>query len=76
MPTDRDTYKYYFKVGNKIVHAGITNNLGRRESEHQSKPGWSRGRIVQVGSRTTRDAALEWEREQAKQGKPVRRDAD
>lgn len=31
----RDTYKYHFKLGNKIVHTGITNNLDRREQEHQ-----------------------------------------
>ena len=30
----RDTFKYHFKVGNKIVHGGITNNLDRREQEH------------------------------------------
>ena len=28
----RDTFKYHFKVGNLIVHGGITNNLLRRES--------------------------------------------
>ena len=32
-----DTYKYNFKRGNKILHTGITNNLERRENEHQSK---------------------------------------
>ena len=71
MPTDRDTYKYHFKNGNKIVHRGITNDLDRREVEHQSKPGQRKGHIKQVGHRTTRDAALEWEREQElnKQGK-------
>ncbi len=73
MPTDRDTYKYHFKKGNKIVHTGITNDLDRREAEHQSKPGWSRGRIKQVGKRTVREAALEWEQEQADMGKPVRK---
>ena len=31
----RDTYKYHFKVDNKTVHTGITNDLGRRELEHQ-----------------------------------------
>ena len=74
MPTNRDTYKYYFKKGNKIVHVGITNDLDRRESEHQKKRGWSKGHIKQVGFRTTRDAALEWEREQDKKGKPVRKE--
>ena len=30
----RDTYKYEFKIGNKIVHKGITDDLPRREGEH------------------------------------------
>ena len=61
MPTsNRDTYKYHFKVGNKIVHRGITYDLVRREQEHQLE--WPNGHIVQIGNRTTRDAALEWER--------------
>ena len=73
MPTDRDTYKYHFKMGNKIVHTGITNDIDRRRAEHQSKRGQSKGHIKQIGVRTTREAALVWEREQAKAGKPVRR---
>ena len=72
MPTNRDTYKYHFKKGNKIVHTGITNDIDRREAEHRSDPGCSKGHIKQVGLRTTRDAALEWEREQGKEGKPIR----
>ncbi|MDE0144299.1 MAG: hypothetical protein OXI53_00275 [Nitrospira sp.] len=72
MPTDRDTYKYHFKKGNKIVHTGITNDIDRREAEHRSEPGWSKGHIKQIGLRTTHEAALQWEEEQAKQGKPVR----
>ena len=56
----RDTYKYHLKNGRRIVHRGITNDLSRREQEHQSEcPGT---RIRQVGRRTTREAALEWER--------------
>lgn len=57
----RDTYKYQFKVGNKIVHGGITNDLERRESEHQQK--WPNGHIRQVGRRTTEEAARDWEEE-------------
>lgn len=57
----RDTYKYHFKIGNKIVHGGITNNLERREQEH--KRDWPKGHIVQVGRKTTKEAALKWERE-------------
>ncbi len=66
MPTYRDTYKYHFKKGNKIVHTGVTNDLERREAEHRQEPGLSRGHIKQVGYRTTREAALAWEREQLK----------
>ena len=57
----RDTYKYYFKVGNKIVHGGITDDLERREQEHQQK--WHNGHIKQVGRRTTEEAARKWEEE-------------
>ena len=59
MPHRRDTYKYQFKVGKKIVHGGITDDLERREEEHQQK--WPRGHIMQVGRRTTEEAAREWE---------------
>ncbi len=58
---NRDIYKYHLKIGNKIVHRGITDDLDRREGEHQQK--WPSGHIKQVGRRTTRDAALKWERE-------------
>ena len=67
----RDTYKYHFKLGNKIVHTGITNDLRRRELEHQSRRGWAKGHIVKVGYRTTRSAALAWEDEQRRLGKPT-----
>jgi len=59
--SERDTYKYVFKVGNKIVHGGITEDLERREQEHQQK--WRKGHIVQVGRRTTEEAARAWEQE-------------
>ena len=68
----RDTYKYHFKVSNVIVHRGITNDLARRETEHQNSGSysnyngqrlyWSNGHIVQVGNATTWEAALAWER--------------
>ena len=61
MPTDRDTYKYHFKMGNKIVYAGITNDIDRREVEHQREKGWDKGHIKQVGQRTRYDVAREWE---------------
>lgn len=57
---ERDTYKYQLKQGNTIVHRGITNDLGRRESEHQAE--FPDSTINQIGNRTTREAALAWER--------------
>ena len=68
----RDTYKYHFKQGHRIVHTGITNDLDRREAEHKQNFGGN-GHILKVGRATTRDAALEWEREQAARGRPTRR---
>ena len=60
----RDTYKYHMKKGGKVVHRGVTNDLYRRESEHQGEfPG---SKIKQVGRQTTRVAALKWEREGGK----------
>ena len=55
----RNTYKYDFKISNKIAHSGITKDLERREAERQVK--WHKGHIVQVGNRTTEEAAREWE---------------
>ena len=57
----RDTYKYQFKVSNKIVHGGITKDLERREREHREE--WPKGHIKQVGRRTTEEAARKWERD-------------
>ncbi|MCY4260387.1 MAG: hypothetical protein OXC91_09010 [Rhodobacteraceae bacterium] len=67
----RNTYRYHFKKDRRIVHTGITNDLARREAEHQNAYGG--GHIVKVGYMTTRDAALKWEREQAMRGRPTRR---
>ena len=58
----RDTYKYEFKVVNKVVHKGITNDLQRREGEHQQK--WPTGHIKQVGHAVTEESAREWEEDQ------------
>ena len=71
MPTKQTTYKHHSMKGPKIVHTGITNDLDRREAEHQSKPGWRKGHIKQAGHRTTSKAPFKWEREQDTQGKPV-----
>lgn len=62
--SNRDTYKYHFKVGNKIIRSGITNDLESREGEHQQQ--YSKGHIKQVGRQTTEDAAREWESKQPK----------
>ncbi len=70
MTAFRDTYKYHIKRGNKILHTGITNDLRRREYEHQQNYG-DAVHIKQVGNRTTREAALQWEAEQRQRGKPV-----
>ena len=59
--TPRDTYKYHFKVGNRIVHGGITKDLERREKELKQE--YPDGHIKQVGRCTTEDAAREWENE-------------
>ena len=61
MAKPRDTYKYYFKVGNKIVHGGITDDLERREQEHQQK--WPKGHIYKVGHCTTEETARKWEKD-------------
>lgn len=61
MAKPRNTYKYHFKVGNKIVHGGITDDLERREMEHQEK--WPKGHIKKVGRKTSEEAAREWEEE-------------
>ena len=58
----RDTYKYQFKVGNKVVHKGITNDLERRDAEH--KQDWPSGHIKQVGHAVDKKSAREWEKEQ------------
>ena len=51
----RDTYRYQYKVDNKVSHVGITHDPARREAEHQQEqPG---GRIVRQGPRVTRASA-------------------
>lgn len=57
----RKTYKYQFKIRNKILHGGITDDLERREEEHQQK--WPGGHIKQFGRRTTKEAARQWEKD-------------
>ena len=61
MRKPRNMYKYQYKVGKKIVHGGVTDDLERREREHQQK--WPAGHIRQVGRRTTEEAARKWEKD-------------
>ena len=61
--TNRDTYKYQFKVGTKVVYVGTAKDLKQREAEHQQK--WAKGHIMQVGRRTTEHAARSWEKDTA-----------
>ena len=56
----RDTSRYQFRRGRKIVHRGVTNNLKRREQEHRRKYGG--GRISKIGPKVSRASALRWER--------------
>ncbi|MDD9857620.1 MAG: GIY-YIG nuclease family protein [Gammaproteobacteria bacterium] len=70
MPTYRDTYQYYFKMGNKIVHVGITYNPDFSEAELKQMPGLGKGHIKEIGFRTTYDIANAWLQEQIRQGKP------
>lgn len=59
MGRPRTWHKYHFKIGNKIKHGGITQDLERREQEHQQQ--WPKGHIRKVGRATTEDAARKWE---------------
>ena len=65
MVKERNTAKYHLIRSRKIVHRGITDRpLQEREREHQEEfPG---SNIKQIGQRTTREKALEWEREGGK----------
>ena len=64
----RNTYKYHLKRGNKIIRSGITNDLDRREDEHQREYGEDL-HVKKVGRATTREGAKDWEKEQ-KNGTP------
>ena len=64
----RNTYKYHLKRGNKIIRSGITNDLDRREDEHQREYGED-VHVKKVGRATTREGSKDWEKEQ-KHGTP------
>lgn len=60
MGMKRDTYKYHLMIGRKVVDRGICQDPEMREAHHQTEfPG---SRIKVIGRRTTREAALRWER--------------
>ena len=56
----RNYFTYYYKIGKRIKHGGMTDDLERREKEHQQK--WPRGHIFQVGYRKTKKGAERWEK--------------
>ncbi len=56
----RDTYRYHYIKNRTVVHRGITDDIDRREQEHDQK--YRGGHIKQIGPRVLKDSALEWER--------------
>lgn len=64
-----NTAKYHFVVGDEVKHAGITRSLAR--SEEMLRRIYGAGRIVQIGSLTTRESALEWEDRMAERNFPT-----
>ena len=55
----RTWYRYQQMMGRKVVHCGITQNLKERERETQQK--WPGSHLMQVGHKTTKEAAQAWE---------------
>ena len=73
MAHDRDTYKYHLKSGKKVVHYGITYDLGRREAQHQKRfPG---SHIIQIGQPTTRESAMVWEHKEGQRFNKTKKSA-
>ena len=64
----RNVHKYHLKRGHRIIRSGITNDLDRREKEHQQEYGPD-VHITKVGRATTRNAARTW-RKAEKKGTP------
>ncbi len=63
MSNYRDTYRYYVKEGNRILHVGVTSDFQRREYELKQELG-EKVHLKRVGARTSRDIAFEWMAEQ------------
>ena len=64
MSKPKDTYRYHLKVGRTIVYRGVTNDLKRREAEHNIR--WPGAELKSIGGKTTRETALKWERDGGK----------
>lgn len=63
-PRNTAKYKIIDKKTRRVLYSGITDReLKFRLSEHKAEFG-PNIRIKQIGRRTTREAALEWERYQ------------
>ena len=68
-----DTFKYHFKIGNFIVHGGITKDLVKEETAllysgkctvmNGLRLYWKYGYITQIDSPLTWDDALVWVKE-------------
>lgn len=64
MAKSRSTNKYHLIKDRKVVHRGITDDLDRREREHQQE--FPNSHIKKIGRTTTREAGLDWERKGGK----------
>lgn len=59
--SNRNFYKYKFRVGHTVEHGGITKDPERREEEHQQEH--PTGKLTVVGRKTTEEAARKWEKD-------------
>ena len=70
MAEKRPFVGYDFKVGDKIVHSGITTDPDRRETEHKQR--WPGGKLKVVTGPMTEQGAREWESSKQKTITPKR----
>ncbi len=57
--SNRDTYKYELRDGNRLVYVGISKNPEQREQQHLADKDFTRMKII--GRATTEERAGEWE---------------
>jgi len=57
----RNCNKYVLKDGHKIVYVGITNNIDRRQFEHESSKNFTH--LMKVGRACSEESAKKWERQ-------------